>query len=380
MAASTQPLSVVYVWEAPGNPLAVHFDLAIVDNLLAEIMRGFAAVPKRGAEVGGLLIGTIEGHEDGPGGVVRVEDFELVQCVYARGPSYLLTSEDREPFEAACARWRPESRGPAAKQAVGYFRSHTRDGLALGVEDLELLDRYFPDPRHLGLLIRPFASQPAEAGFFFRENGVFPTESPRVFTFSRLDMADRSAPASSSEGAEELDSKASAEAIRAAAPRVGKGAPRTFIPLLDETPDQDGGKSVAPATEKQRTGWSRWLWIPLAIALLAAGAVAGFEASQTIRASMAPRDLGEFSLALRVIPIGDNLAVRWDPDARAVRNAQSGLLVIEDGGYSKPVDLDSAHLQSGSILYRSSSSSVRFRLTMYEGARVSVTETVDWPH
>jgi hypothetical protein len=380
MAASTQPLSVVYVWKAPGKPLAVHFDLGIVDNMLVEIMRGFAAVPKRGAEVGGVLIGTIEPQEDGPGEVVRVEDFELVPCVYARGPSYLLTSEDRESFEAACARWR-QSGGPAAKQAVGYFRSHTRDGLALSAEDLDLLDRYFPDPRHLGLLIRPFASQPAEAGFFFRENGVFPTESPRVFTFSRLDMADRSSPASSSKGVEEPDSKASAEAIRTAAPRLGKGAPRTFIPLHDETPDHDGGKSVAPASivEKPRAGWSRWLWLPLAIALLAAAAVAGFEASQTIRASMAPRDLGEFSLALRVIPIGDNLAVRWDPDARAVRNAQSGLLVIEDGGYSKSVNLDSAHLQSGSILYRSTSSSVRFRLTMYEGARVGVTETVDWP-
>jgi hypothetical protein len=94
----------------------------------------------------------------------------------------------------------------------------------------------------------------------------------------------------------------------------------------------------------------------------------------------ASRPAGAFSLALHVVPIGDNLAVRWDPEALAVRNAQSGLLEIEDAGYSKPVDLDAAHLQSGSILYRSTSAAVRFRLIVYESARLSVSETVDWPH
>jgi hypothetical protein len=71
--------------------------------------------------------------------------------------------------------------------------------------------------------------------------------------------------------------------------------------------------------------------------------------------------------------------VRWDPAAPAIRNAQSGVLQIEDGGYSEPVSLDSKHLRDGGLLYHSSSTSVRFRLTVYEGARVSVTETVDWP-
>jgi hypothetical protein len=84
-------------------------------------------------------------------------------------------------------------------------------------------------------------------------------------------------------------------------------------------------------------------------------------------------------VALHVVPDGDSLAIRWDPAAPAIRNAQSGLLQIEDGGYSEPVDLDSAHLRNGGLLYHSSSPSVRFRLTVYEEARVSVTETVDWP-
>ena len=52
---------------------------------------------------------------------------------------------------------------------------------------------------------------------------------------------------------------------------------------------------------------------------------------------------------------------------------------IEDDGYSKPVDLDSAHLQTGSIVYRNTSPSVRFRLTVYETGRINIVETADWP-
>ncbi len=54
-------------------------------------MRGFGSVPKRGAEVGGFLIGTIR---PGVPAIVRIDDFEPVACEYRRGPSYLFTEED----------------------------------------------------------------------------------------------------------------------------------------------------------------------------------------------------------------------------------------------------------------------------------------------
>jgi hypothetical protein len=85
-----------------------------------------------------------------------------------------------------------------------------------------------------------------------------------------------------------------------------------------------------------------------------------------------------FSLALSITRTGDNLTVRWNPDAPAVRAAQKGLLEIEDGKYSKPVDLDLAHLQGGSIIYRNSSNDVRFRLIVYLNARSNVSETLEW--
>ena len=70
-----------FVWEVPGKPIRVHLHLEVVDRVAAEAMRGFGAVPKRGAEVGGVLIGTIE---PGDPSIVRIEDFEPVECDYKR--------------------------------------------------------------------------------------------------------------------------------------------------------------------------------------------------------------------------------------------------------------------------------------------------------
>ena len=58
METRTQDPAGYYVWEVPGQPVIVHLRLDVVDRLAAEVMRGFGAVPKRGAEVGGVLIGT----------------------------------------------------------------------------------------------------------------------------------------------------------------------------------------------------------------------------------------------------------------------------------------------------------------------------------
>jgi hypothetical protein len=61
-----------------------------------------------------------------------------------------------------------------------------------------------------------------------------------------------------------------------------------------------------------------------------------------------------------------------------IRGAQRGVLEIEDGTYSKPVDLDAALLQRGSLIYRNSSSAVHLRLVVYMNPRLTVTETLDW--
>jgi hypothetical protein len=129
------------------------------------------------------------------------------------------------------------------------------------------------------------------------------------------------------------------------------------------------------AKPRRSTGW---IWVPVSFAFLVIGALAGLEAPKYLHAPFLASTTDEFSLGLMVSQTDDSLTVHWNSDAPAIRSARSGVLEIEDDGYSKPVDLDSAHLQTGSIVYRNTSPSVRFRLTVQENGRASVTQTADW--
>lgn len=181
-----------YVWDVPDKKVTINLDYGVVDRLLLEAMRGFGAIPRRGAEVGGILLGSAE---TGEKTVVRVEDFEPVLCEHRRGPSFLLSDADTTRFEEALSRHRysPEKR----IYAVGCYRSNTREGMALSPEDLKHFDGYFPDPSAVFLLVKPYATKVSMAGFFFREEGgKIHTEAPyHEFPFRRRELGGGASPA-----------------------------------------------------------------------------------------------------------------------------------------------------------------------------------------
>src|SRR5579884_3052114 len=93
----------MYVSNLPGKNITVHLSLDVVDRLLQDVMRGFGAVPRRGAEVGGILLGSFV---KGQPSIVRIDDYELVPIEYKRGPSYLLSLDDENSFGKALERLR----------------------------------------------------------------------------------------------------------------------------------------------------------------------------------------------------------------------------------------------------------------------------------
>lgn len=361
MDPSTQAVPGYYVWELPGKPVVVHLHLSVVDRLSAEVMRGFGLVPKRGAEVGGVLLGTFE---QGEQTIVRVENFEPVACDYKRGPSYLFTADDGASFDDACVRTQPDSTRPT--YAVGYFRSHTREGLSLAPEDIGLMEQYFPSPSHIALLIKPFATKANIASFFFREDGLFQSTAPLEFPFRRRELTGEEAPPRRS--------------MLERVPR--RSHPRNDVTeaVEEEVPDNPPTAPspayayTSPSKSRARTGW---VWIPLSFVFLLLGMALGL----LISLSVGPKPnggAGDYSLGLTVTKEGANLSVKWNRDAAAIKVAQKGVLEIDDGGYTKPVDLDAAQLRNGSILFTNSSGTVRFRLIVYPQARVSVIETMEW--
>jgi hypothetical protein len=364
MDPSAQAEPEYYIWELPEKPLSVHLHFDVIDRLLSEVMRGFGAVPKRGAEVGGLLLGSIA---QGAQTVVKIDDFVPIQCDYKRGPSYLFTANDAAAFEDARVTWQPGPSRPT--YAVGYFRSHTRDGLALGSEDVELMEQYFPSPSHVALLVKPFATKASSASFFFRDQGRFQPDAPFEFPFRRRELTGEEAPPRRS--------------MLERVPRRREEQPEPAAPVPEPMRDPVRDPAPAPASpsyayaspskSRPRGGW---VWIPLSFVFLLLGVVLGFQAALT----MGPRtgSGGEYALGLTVTKDGNNLSVKWDRDAPAVRAAQKGVLEIEDGGFSKPVDLDAAQLRNGSIIFTNSSKNVRFQLTVYPQARVSITQTMVW--
>ena len=363
METSSQPPPGDFVWEAPGKPVSVHINLEVIDRIAADVMRGFGAVPKRGAEVGGLLLGTIQ---PGDPGIVRIEDYEPVECGYTRGPSYLFTAEDGAAFENACERWMPDASRSA--YAVGYFRSNTREGTSLAPEDVELMDRHFPAPEHVALLIKPYATKVSVAGFFAREDGAFPETTPLEFPFRRRELAGEEAPPRRSLQERGPRRREPGNRVRT----------RVETPALDDAYDRAPDAESAYAVTLPSKARIRSVWIPLSFVFLLFGLALGFLVGIARNTTVAEKS-ASFGLGLAISKDGSNLIVKWDPQSAAVRKSSRGVMQIMDGASSPPlVQLDAASLQSGRLIYASNTSDVRFRLTVYPEANTSVTETTEW--
>ena len=370
MEPAAQGVPGYFVWQAPGQPVVIHLSVDVVDRMGADILRGFGAVPKRGAEVGGVLIGTVtQGGAPAKIRTVRIEDFEAVPCTYARGPSYLLTEAERTYFDEVCQR--------RSAKVVGFYRSHTREGLTLQPEDLQLLDRSFPPIAQVVLLVKPFATKPGVAGFFVRENGQFPAATPLEFPFRRWEMTGEEPPrrppmeerkrkerepaAAPSEGRQESTAAAPASAV----------APAPYYRIFSAEPKEPpGDPPKQPQSPKSRTG----VWLVASFLFLLLGVLLGYEASRL----NAPQRASDFALSLGVERTGGNLTVHWNPNAKAVLSAGRGVLEIDDGGQPQRRELDRANLSSGTFVYATTSDRVRFRLVLDLGSGLSVTEALDW--
>jgi hypothetical protein len=366
-----------YVWKPAKKSISVQLPFEVVDRMLLEIMRGFGAVPKRGAEVGGILLGTAKLRGDEI--VVSVESFEGVACDHASGPSFILSEDDRAGFLQAVERWQ---RGPDRRvYPVGYYRGHTRDGICLAAEDLAILEEFFPEPTAIAMIVKPYATKVSMAGIFFREDGQFKADASHLeFPFRRKELG------GGTSGMERPTVPARFEPQRAAEPTRGRYR-RAEVESGVTSRIEDSGPlpldSNAPEpfnpVVKHKSARGSWFWIPLSIVFMLLGIVVGYQLSLIMRPKQPANPWQEaWDMTLQVKRTGDELTVTWNPLAPAVRNAGRGALIIQSREETRTIDLRGPQLQGGSVIYRGIPDRVIFRLEVYPRDRVVVSEIAEF--
>jgi hypothetical protein len=170
-ATKSQPEDVGYYrWAEPNSEITVCLKAETVDRLEMDALRGIPTSPHAGKEVGGILLGRIDINESSI--LIFVDDFVPFPCAYRNGPFYDLTAAEAVEFEEMLA-W---GRTQWEQSVVGYYRSHNRDGLFLSPGDLQLIQRYFPAPDNLFLIVKTLPNRACTAGFFFWKDGRIQSE------------------------------------------------------------------------------------------------------------------------------------------------------------------------------------------------------------
>ncbi len=327
-----------YEWRVEGRPLSIQLSLAVIDRLETDIMKGFWAVPKRGMEVGGVLFGRAE---TGDNTVVVIDDYEPVSCEHRRGPSYVLSEPDRKRIEKVLRR-------SGSKQVVGFYRSHTRLGLYLDQDDMAVIDSYFANPSQVFLLVRPDATKPGTAGFFFREEeGLHRQSTYLEFPFNRAEVLKQSG-----ETVEEPEEPA-------AAPPPAPPSPRPRPLALPALPVR----------------MPRFKWKPAGAIAACLIAFATLEYQVLTHVRRPAVVVADFAPSLSIEPSGSYLQVSWKRNAVAVLKAERGILSITEGSYRKDLTLDERQLRTGAVVYAPRGNEVNFRLELLEG-RTTVTESL----
>ena len=324
-------------WNADAYPWVVSYTVDAMEGMRRAAMEGLQRIPRRGLEVGGVMFGNVKGAE------VRITQWRAMECEHAKGPGFELSPNDEEGLRRLLeeAATDPEL---SELVPVGWFRTRTRGGVCLSVSDPRLHDEFFPEPWQVILVLRPHMYEPAQAGFFLREeDGSIKTDSS--YKEFLLENKRRRLPLG----------------FDPSRPYEREGAPREVPPLAVQVPPGVARQAEAAVTEPPdgKPGRaSRWRKIGSVVAAIAAVAVTFYLAIPELERS------GDGALDLQVRDVEGRLLLEWNRRAPAVRNASAASLLIADGAEQRQVGLTLEELRGGSLTYQRRGGDVQFRLRL----------------
>ena len=341
-----------------GSEFHTCFKPAALHELKREVIRGYKSIPRRGAEVGGLLRGVVS--RDAGNIRVTIHKIVPVPIEYRFGPSWRLSNNDNRNFQKAIA---DDARG----EIIGWYRSHTRP--ADGVEADRLHSaKFFPDGSSVFLTCYPDADLCVKATLRLWKAGA--DECELSFDAGRFSLLD--------------------DALQSSYPDdEAETVPPARLPEPQYEALQTEPQQVAPPTKpryvapmpprhmpppQRRSLYLRGALIA-ALALIMTGAVGFFLRNHSesgnesaVAASTNTRNTAErpgspsTGLGMKVEKQGNSLHVSWDRDDPQIRQATEGSFLIAEGDRSRVLQLSSRELLNGGLLYTSSGKDVRLEL------------------
>jgi proteasome lid subunit RPN8/RPN11 len=341
-------------WDAPDGACFVVLDSNLMEELRRQAIQAYLSLPKRGAEIGGLLFGDVR--QDGSM-VFQIDGCEGIPCEYRFGPSYKLSETDYGRLSERLARHQHDGSEPV----IGWYRSYTGREAALDHTDLELLRNAFPRPHLVSLLLQPISAEKCMARFQFGSDGELAADRPyEPFLLEPAQL-------------KVLEAQAEPEPPKAPPAAAGPGeqlwepsveSPRP-VPVLPAR--YDARTRQGPEDDAMRAPRGSRNWLPVLLCALAA--IAGAAAYGFWTLERQPRWA---PMGLDATASARELLVIWDSAAPVIEQASRGVMSVTDGSKQNQIPLTAAQLRGGKLSYLPSNADVLFRFLVYDaGNRAS---------
>ena len=344
----------------------------VAARLTVEVWTAFKSVPRRGLEIGGILLGTVDRNEETT--TFHVEGYMTVDSEHRSGPSYLMSEADLARLQRALCEH--------ADNCIGAYRSHTRSHeLAPQDQDSNLLRQCCADADAVFLMLCPSLKT---AALFVHADGNFRRIRDLELTSAVSSLISVKP---QSEGATEVP-RATPSHARIVLPTVDQASPMLPSPSVhakrsefDPRDSDFDTTGCEPSPKSSDLGIKDRLHLTALPPWMFLMAIVGFGLGLEIflfspRGATSPEPLRVAvnnppenqppmeALRLSALREGSSLRLSWTPTASPVSRA---ILHIQDGSQQSEIVLPPTEFNSGSFVYRANSADVTFQMDVYSG-------------
>jgi hypothetical protein len=347
----------ICVWTDATRKFAIHIQQEVIGRLATDAWVAFKRVPRRGLEIGGILLGHIDCQDD----TTRfwIKGFEPVESEHRSGPSYVLSESDLGHLQETIAR--------NGTSSIGIYRSQTRsERLELQDPDDHLFQQAFAAGDALFLIL---SAASRTAAFFVRAEGKLKC----VYEFALTSSLSAIVTVHECPTPPKLKVPDAVPAEIHAVPAV---VVEPVAPPRQEAPGVSRRTVVRPAIPVPRSkkpAWkTRFVWNFSSKDWVLVVAMAGVILSATtsvlsysLRHPAVPNRPSRQYLLLTAKRTGTALQLMWDRNNSALDTATRAILHIQDGDQQTDRNLSVAELTAGTFLYEPKNADVAFRMDVY---------------